>query len=500
MTHFKLRFPKKETILVQLIFICAFCLRFFVLISSDNFDGLSIQKTIKAINILSDPNIFRNFDPSQSPLPNYLFAIALFFWNEPLTTTRIVSLIFGSFLIFPFYHYTRSVFDQRIALFSTLIAAFYPLHVIYSTLSTGDVLFHFFSFSSFHFFMKFKSDSSKNFCLIVSALLIGCATLCRFEGGLFIPLMLFFLRRLRKRHLVLFSLLSMSLPIGWMFVNYQATGNPLSFLHAVEKVTAAQLNLHREMSHLPFQFYDKALGWPKMLWTSLTPPVALLGFGGLIHSLWKKKYSFSTLSFLVLICAFIYKSTKEELLILDRYGITLALLLIPFPVLLLGQLTSSLRLHQRSIGVVLGILAASLVCAMLPTTMTQRAVYPTFTKDIGSYLAKHAGREDKILLDTTGDDNLMEAVIMNSGIYKEQRIFRCPRKIMDRRLSIDETAVLHILHQEKPRFFVYAPEGRFLAAFFRFSSTTNREERFGAFFEFVFESGPFRVYEVFYPK
>lgn len=482
--------------MISFIFISAFCLRLFLLLQSDNYDGLAIEKTIKAINILKDPSILRNYDSAHTPLPNYLFALALLFWNDPFITTRVVSLLFGSLLVFPFYYYLRLAFDQKTALFSLLIACVYPQHVIYSVLSTGETMFHFFLFSSLYFFIKFKAEASKNSYLMFSAFLLGCATLCRFEGGLFIPLLTLFLLKGKKMEPFLFFCIAMILPGWWMLVSYLANHDPLSFLHASGVTSSAQINLHRDMTGLKLAVLDRILFWPKMLWETLTPAVAVSGFLGLGYSLWKKKHLYSVSLFLTLFLALIYKSAKEELVFHYRYGFTLALLLIPFSVFLFKQFTH--KINHRIAGVALTILVVSLACVMVSIAIKQKPIYPSFTRDIGSYLANHVNAKDKILIDTTGDDNFMLAIWMNSKVFERERIFRCPRKIVNGHLRVDERTTMDILDIKKPRFIVYAPEGRFLSSALDFSTPGKREEKYGVVFEFIYESGPYRIYEVFY--
>jgi len=156
-------------------------------------------------------------------------------------------------------------------------------------------------------------------------------------------------------------------------------------------------------------------------------------------------------------------------------------------------------ISQRWAGVLLTIFILCNAYIMIPVAVEQRPLTPSFVKDIGSYLTKHLNLQDKILVDSPGDDNLMEAVLMYSKVYEFRRVFRVSRKIVDRHLHVDGESVMDKLNKEQPRFIVYAPEG-YLPDVLHFSSPGKREEKYGIIFDFLYESGPYRIYEATYEK
>ncbi|UCH11865.1 MAG: glycosyltransferase family 39 protein, partial [Candidatus Omnitrophota bacterium] len=393
--------------------------------------------------------------------------------------------------------YVKLAFDRKTALFSTLIACVYSEHVIYSVLSTGETMFHFFLFSSFLFFMKFIKEAPKGPYLVFSGFLLGCASLCRFEGGLFIPLLTLFLFMEKKRYISLFFFTAMILPGWWMFISYRVMHDPLFFLHVSDAVVPSTFNLIRDMDGLRLNLFDRISGWPKMLWDTLTPPAVILGFLGLGYSLWKKKHVYSALLFLILFFVFIYKSAQEELFFDYRYGITLGLLFIPFSIFMIYKLLHIIG--QRWRRVILALFIAYFAYRMVPAAIQQRPVTPSFVKDIGCYLSTHLNPQDKILVDSPYHDDFMEAILMYSKVYEFRRAFCIPRKIVDQHHLVDEKGVMDILNKEQPRFIVYAPEG-YLPDVLLFSSLGKREKKHGIIFDFLYESGPYRIYEAIYRK
>lgn len=488
---------KKDTLVVFLIFILALGLRLYILASSDNYHGIALGKAQYAVEILKDPGIRSNFDPAHAPFPHYIFAAALYLWNDPFLAPRIVSLIFGSLLIFPFYYYVKMSFDQRTALYASLMTCFYSQHVIYSVLSTGETMFHFFLFSSFVFFLKFNKKRRKVSYLILSAFLLGSATMCRFEGGVFIPLLTLFLLSKRKKYAVVFFLIAMILPVWWMFINHWVVHDPFLFLRNNDTTVATFFNMARLFSGLKLDLFDRIVGWPKILWEHLTPYTAILGFAGVVYSFVRKKNIFPSFLFLTLFLIFVYKTAAEELLLDGRYGITLALLLIPFSVFMLQRAVRKITKGRTWVPLIIFVVFFS--SRMMPMAIDQKPMTPFFVKDIGSYLARYLTEEDSILVDTTEDDDLTEGIIMYSKIFDKRRTFRVPRRHVNNFFHIDEERVKHILKETKPRFIVYSTKG-YLPEALHFSSIGKREERDGIVFNFIYESGPFRIYEAIYKK
>ena len=137
----KLRLSKKDIIIYSFIILAALVIRIIALSLSDNVWGGDPDERIRLTARWLGLGISRPLYPSGLwlPLHFYLISIAIkIFPNIPLNV-RIMHVIFGVLTIIPFYELVHLVFDKKTALISSLLFAFYPLHIVCSvtTLSEG---------------------------------------------------------------------------------------------------------------------------------------------------------------------------------------------------------------------------------------------------------------------------------------------------------------------------------------------------------------------------
>ena len=490
----KFYFLKKgETFLVFLIFAGAFLVRLYILLNSDNYEGTAVGRATVAMDILRHPGFMANFDPAFAPLHLYLVAGALCILKDPMFTPQLVSFIFGSLLIFPFYHYVRLSFNRETAIFSSLIVCLYPLHVFHSVISTAPVTFHFFLFSSLYFFFKFKKQpSDKVAFLVLSAVFLNLACMIRYEGWVFIPLLSLLLYNNKKRHIVSFLLISMILPLVLMYLNYIRSNDPLFFLHQSDQHSRFMINFWRK-SGLKWYLFNPLIAWPRILCETLNPYVVITGFCGLAYCLCKKKYLHPTIIFLTLFLIFEYKAVRQTLIFDTKYSLTLGLLLIPFCFLLLADITRIFRKKiLKTAALVIFVLFVAYISIRNP--YIKGPIAPTFVKEISSYLGKQATSDDRILIDYDGDEDNVYVIVLYSLLDSKQFLI-VPRKIESERKYADEKQVLNYLMEEKPRFVLYSPKG-YLPEIFHFSLNRKREEEYGFIFDLVYERGAYRIYEV----
>lgn len=481
---------KKKIIILLLALIFAFSFRLYAFIGTDNYHGIAIGKTFIALNILKNPSILLNFDPAHAPLHQYLIALSLILWKDPTVTPRILSLIFALLTFIPFYLFVKLIFDEEIALFSLLILAAYPLHVLFSTLSTAEITFNFFLIISFYYFAKFKKENKLRL-LIISAVLLTFACMERFEGMIFIPLLtLFLLFSSQRKYAFPFLFISIILPVSLMGISYYEFHDPLVFLHNSDIAVQANFNLLREKFGCKLDFFAKTTGWLSILYDSLGI-IAIFGLLGIIHSLSKRKF-YPPLLFLIPLAIFTYKTTIEQLNLDVRYSITLGILLIPFSAMMLKKMLSYLNIRSMLIFILLIYEVFGPKIALLKDKIRT----PYFVKDVAHYLKDNVKPNEKILIDWSYDDQFSEGIMMESNLERERFLF-VPRKVIDRHLLSDERDVWAIFKKERPDYLIYSSDG-WLTNTFPFLESEETNSISNLKFDFLYESDPFKIYKIFY--
>ena len=186
---------KPETGVIFLLCIFAFLIRVYFLLTSDNFYGaLPMSVVLGAMRLLTGHGVKFFGLGARLQLYENLIGCVLWFWNQPLIVSRVVSLVFGSFFVVPYYYFTKLVTNKKTAFVSSFFLCLYPLHIILSVLSREDVTYCFFLFCAFVFFFKFKKYSGRKILfLIFSAVFLNLSCLMRYDGWIFIPILAVFL-------------------------------------------------------------------------------------------------------------------------------------------------------------------------------------------------------------------------------------------------------------------------------------------------------------------
>ncbi|MFH2136952.1 MAG: glycosyltransferase family 39 protein [Candidatus Omnitrophota bacterium] len=317
-----------KKITIAAVIVCAVLIRLLFLMSSDNFHGIAAGKVIEAQRLINNPLDARRWiSPAHGPVHMYLIAIALKLFGHPLLVPRLLSLLLGCLSIWFYYGFLRIVFNDEVAMTSAAIAAFFPLHIIYSVLSTAETAFLGFLFAGLFVFFKYR-HSDNDTGIFWAAILLGMASMCRFEGGLFIILISVFLFKKWKRALFFFASASI-FPLVWIISNYVFFGDFFYFLNASDAVVAREfggLNLFGG----EITFMRKLLYWPLLLNSYFGIVIFILGFCGLIYYGHRKGYRCITFLFAVVLVFFSFKTVKEQLALQPRYGMSLGFLFLPF--------------------------------------------------------------------------------------------------------------------------------------------------------------------------
>ena len=158
-------------------------LRTIYLIYSDNgFNGDCSTRLYFCYWWIHSPSIMVGYD--WLPLHFYLLGIPMFFSQEVVWTPRIVTVIFGVLSVFPFAALLRKVFEERVVLYSLLIFALLPAHIVLSVITLSEVPFIFFLLCALNYAFRFlNSNTTKD--LVLTILFLSMANFIRFEGWMF---------------------------------------------------------------------------------------------------------------------------------------------------------------------------------------------------------------------------------------------------------------------------------------------------------------------------
>ncbi len=486
----------KEQIYLILLCIIIFISRLVLLLKTDDFHALAAGKVLIIDHFLRNPFVLKDAYIAVHPPGHLLFlAIGLKLFYDTLLVPRLVSLLFGSMLVFPFYYYIKSIFNTKIAVFSLFGIALYSQHIIYSVIATQDTTFHFFLFLSFLlFYSSCKTQNQK--LLIFTALTLGFACLCRYEGMAFIPLFAFFIARDNLKKAASFFALAVLFPLGWIFINHKfGDGSTFfDFFSSSDTTVPLQFNWIRSQG-VNIDFIYKMSYWPLILVRTLGVGIPILGLAGIVYCLKEKKNVFLASAFLMLFLIFIVKTLCEQVYLQPRYSITLGLMLIPFSIYAFFKIASSLKVNIRLANILVFILLVTIIPPIGQNILSEPLFTPSFAKNIANYLKENVNEGDPVLVDHCGDEKYKEPIKLLSAVNPKQFVFTVLRIEQNGRWVIDKNKFFDALEKHNVKFLLYSPGGEF-APILRLEQrkTTDRINRF--IFEMVYENGPYQIYRV----
>lgn len=407
----------RKQIIYWVILGCAVFMRIIAFAGSDNFHGIAAGKIMEARRILEHPNELTAWIvPAHGPAHLYLVALGLKTSNNHYNSACILSLLFGIGVLLPYTLFVKTAFDDKTAICSSFIVAFFPLHVVYSVLSTAETMFLFFLFSGLFFFVKEKKNG-RLIDLFLSALFLSISTVCRFEGGLFIIIVTLLLARNLKKA-VFFMLVSSVLPIAWMWGNYLVSGNFMQFLFASDNIVKTEFHFQRSLG-IHLGFFEKFFYWIFILKSYFSWPVFAVACWGFIEYGFRKKYRDAGLIFLSTLVFFSYKTLAEELAMQPRYGMSLGLLFLPFFSLKLIEILKQVKKRSRIIILIGFILYVIFRCAYLQIYMLPRAPY--WIKQTALFL-RHNVKDGQTIYIETDEDNIKAPLKIYTRLKPEQFI------------------------------------------------------------------------------
>lgn len=533
---------EKERYFLLVILILAFIIRGIVFSENSNHVGDGMYRTILAMNWLKNPYFIKG--DLWPPLQLYMSAFMIYIWGDPFVSTRLISLIFGILIIFPYYYLVKLLFDKNVATVATLILIFIDVHIQYSTFAMSEVPFIFFLVASLYFFFRFKrSDIKKEkfMTLIVSAIFLSLASMIRYEAWLFIPLLSIFIisTNLKSKiydiyntggmsnsgsivnkdtnrnyiYLSTFLIISLIFPVFWMIGNYNLHGDFAFGQTWSDKWirTNAALN--------PDTWYNTSIMkrltiWPGVIINTLNI-MSIFAFIGLSISIIKRRNLEFLTIFSILMLIFIYKTVGFTMLRQPRHIIMPIVFLIPYSSigldLVLGYISSSFERYfgkDEKIGMVRNSNIRKIILFMIIGVFIVNSSHiaiaknpymtPSYIYDISNWLKNNVRADETVLLDEynwwglhilyySGFNTTFTGDYLDTFEFVTDQV----RIVAGGGKKIDDKIIVDYLKGRT--YLVYHPKGKLKL---NFSQECKNEIKFGYSFECKYSTNDYRIYKI----
>ncbi|KAA3660949.1 MAG: hypothetical protein DWQ10_05545 [Calditrichaeota bacterium] len=234
-------------------------------------------------------------------LYTYLIGIGLIIWNDPVSTPRLISLIFALLTFFPFLLMCREYFTSRVAYLALFLFSFFTLHIKFAAIPADDSLFIFLIVTSVAFLFKYASGMQIKF-LIFSGISIGTASIVRPEGFLMLLLLPFLwldtpsdareffdVRSHLFQATAVMLISAIMLVVTWVTFSYlmvdRFPASIFTFKTAnINNLISSQNTIDKSVAIIALSTF------PGILFASLTPLVFLGALWGIMRSFKNRKY------------------------------------------------------------------------------------------------------------------------------------------------------------------------------------------------------------------
>ncbi len=508
---FKLRKLGREEIFLISTFVFALIIRLIVFLQNGNHAADGMYRVMLAENWLKAPYFITG--DLWPPLHLYMTAFATMVLGDPLVSTRLVSLIFGVLIIFPYYYLVKMLFSKSIAMISTLILAVLSIHVQYSTYTMSEIPFAFFLIISLLFLFRFKESANKNMTnLIISAVFLNMACMTRYEGWLFIPLMAFliivenrFIKREYAKYSLIFISISLIFPIFWMIGNYNLHGDAFYGQTWSDSWIKTNIMLKPDSAWLNPPIYQKLITWPVTI-LSILNIVGIFAIIGILVSLYEKKNLEFLSIFIILIGLFTYKLFNLTMISQSRHMIVPILFMIPYFTIGLDFSLETLnkdlsKYWNKNWNIIIIVLVIAYFVTISSYAAIEKNPYitPRYITNISKWLHENVKSNETVLLDEYNWWGLH--IIMYSELnttftedYLKTHEFVTDqiRIVPEGGKKIDGKIVISYL-EKKPTYMVYFLNGK-LNGVLNFSSECKNEIRFNYSFECKYSGENYNIY------
>jgi 4-amino-4-deoxy-L-arabinose transferase-like glycosyltransferase len=480
----------RTKIAIFVLIILAASIRFAIIFNSDNAPSHAVGNVIQAVDMLDSGQRGLIFDGNTSVLYYYLLAAILHFWHDPIFVPRILTALFGIFLVIPYYFLIKMLFEEDIAFYSSILLVLYPIHAIQSTVTTSSAVFYFFFFGCLYYFFKFK-EKEKIIWLIFSAVLFNIAAMLRFESWIFIPILTIFLYKNGFRYAMLFLSLSLVLPSVWLYLCQYYHHNAFYSFIMPAKTVHTEILLSRFPSKEPF-------GWFGILYKTLGFVIATSGFCGMIYAFIKKRFLYLAFFFWCLLLLYTLNTMSNKMWHDERYSIFLGLLLFPYAILCIKKISVLLKLKP------IILLLPFIFFSMLEFKEIALSRIPRIgegIKEVSGWLRKNVTDSDRLILGSDKWDATYQDVLLRSG--KPPKNFLVVRIPLANPHQITKDDIKEYIDEMKPRYLILNATG-YLQDILALDINQKKLDALGHRLKLVYSKdtdfGRVNIYEISYEK
>ncbi|MBU9888729.1 MAG: glycosyltransferase family 39 protein [Candidatus Omnitrophica bacterium] len=402
---------KSEKSQIAFLVFCAAVIRVLLLLKFDNMPGDATGTVERALGILEDPGLIRNFDGNSSTLYKYMIASVMALWRDPVLAPRVFSTVFGILFVIPYYQTLRVLFGRTVAFFSGLVVVFYPLHVIQSSVAASEAVYYFFLFAALYHFFRFLENPGKGNSFWIAAGLFNVASLLRFESWAFIPVFFFLLFPRGVKKAFLFAGLAATLPCLYLVLNGTVHHDIFYTFNAAGRTARVEIAEGR----IP---YDPAFwSWAKILWRSSGPGIAAGGLGGLALAFLTRQKRALAAFFLVAFFSMTANSFMARMWHHPRYSIILALFLIPYGWFLVQRFLGLIKMDRKVFYFLFFLVPAVNFWQMPFSALASMFCFtPSAVKEVAQWLKTNTGPEDRLIIDADLSNAYPANILLRSGI------------------------------------------------------------------------------------
>ncbi|MCG2727010.1 MAG: glycosyltransferase family 39 protein [Elusimicrobia bacterium] len=167
----------------------------------------------------------------RTPGMGLLILVSFILFGINLFKAKIFFTLLGTLTIYLVYKYTCDIFNKKVAIYASLITAFYPFFIYWSGHLMTETPAIFFTVSAILFTNRFISmeKHKANLYAILAGLSWTMLIIIRAQNFYFLPILFAFLL-FKKTHknkllaLLLFFAITVSMPFIWMYRNYKNSG------------------------------------------------------------------------------------------------------------------------------------------------------------------------------------------------------------------------------------------------------------------------------------
>ena len=490
-----------ERFWLAVLVVSAAAIRIFLLLRYENLAGNESGNVVGALSIIENPSFQGNLDGGTSMLYRYALASFMYFWRDPQLAPRVFTVLFGIFLVIPYYGTLKVLFGRAVAFFSSLVLVFYPMHVVQSSVTSSDAVYYFFLFGSFYYFFSYKNGRERFSVLLLSALLFNIASLLRFESWIFIPIFFLLLWPRGKKTALIFFALLLVFPCAYLAL-CRCYGLPLFY-----SFTAVSRSAHDQIMAGRAPYDPRLWSWLAILWRSSGASLVVGGVAGIAWAFLTRQKRQLAVFFLVLLSALTVNTLLVRLCSLDRYSIILGLFLIPYAGFLAEQALVFLKIKRKEFLALFLIFPAmnfwQITHQPSPLMSNLFSVTLPEIKALGLWLRKNVPSDEAIIIGADRYGVWPDSIIFQSGV-SPRRCLTAYTPVFGRGdfESKDEFECYALKH--RIRYLVLNSEG-YLQKVLNFNLDRKRQFLNKCWLDVVFEQevpayGKYIIYRVSHPK